>query len=638
MSPRTAYSSASEPKEGLRTRNFESPQLIQLQDEDAYSLPLSSNIATEARPRSPLQSIMQNPSPPSSQSLGSDSLHSNENTPPASERERSESVASNKSEEKVEKRKRSRVTPEQLQRLERFFSLDRNPTASRRREISQMLGMQERQTQIWFQNRRAKARLPDGKQQRHRRVTVEIPPPDSPPQLSASIQVDLHNLIHEDDGELLFDFKFTFGHTERSVHDLTAVTIIPCTDLYIGSWRRISTIAAKHDLVAYVSDVKRCLTWYIHSEGFGFKMEIPFNTIVETKLTNVAPGSGLASFILSEPPLFYLENIGPSSTDGNPQRYWKRGLDWTEGQQASRVLRHDLIGSAPQLSHLLRNLRNMRNQVPTDIPLLQPSYQSNQNIAPVSGLELPPPPLANLMGPGMPYEDHNVLEPSVSHHDNHFGKRSTYGVSPGVSPSSDVPYSNEGDRPPPYSAPSSMSFSFTEQQQNSQQSRRSSGVFGTNGGAPYSGFERPILHRSHSADNFLEVPISHNVAPRPYSAQAIPRSFYNDTSYHSTSQSGIQPHHTQGEDSQIHRANTPLSTTSGYTTHEQLIPPHLDPRHQQHIIMQNSPSPPLLTTPYHPPPHLFNRPVHTDHLGSGTSPLHSSPLHSSYSSVDYQAQ
>jgi hypothetical protein len=52
-----------------------------------------------------------------------------------------------------EKRKRSRVTPEQLVQLERYFAADRSPTAARRHEISELLGMQERQTQIWFQNR-----------------------------------------------------------------------------------------------------------------------------------------------------------------------------------------------------------------------------------------------------------------------------------------------------------------------------------------------------------------------------------------------------------------------------------------------------------------------------------------------------
>lgn len=52
-----------------------------------------------------------------------------------------------------EKRKRSRVTPEQLAHLERIFAVDKSPTAAKRKEISEMLGMQERQTQIWFQNR-----------------------------------------------------------------------------------------------------------------------------------------------------------------------------------------------------------------------------------------------------------------------------------------------------------------------------------------------------------------------------------------------------------------------------------------------------------------------------------------------------
>lgn len=52
-----------------------------------------------------------------------------------------------------EKRKRTRVTPEQLEQLESFFAADRSPTAARRKEISDLLGMQERQTQVWFQNR-----------------------------------------------------------------------------------------------------------------------------------------------------------------------------------------------------------------------------------------------------------------------------------------------------------------------------------------------------------------------------------------------------------------------------------------------------------------------------------------------------
>jgi len=61
--------------------------------------------------------------------------------------------ADNLLKQRPEKRKRSRVTPEQLIELEREFSTNRTPTGAERKAISDRLGMNERQTQIWFQNR-----------------------------------------------------------------------------------------------------------------------------------------------------------------------------------------------------------------------------------------------------------------------------------------------------------------------------------------------------------------------------------------------------------------------------------------------------------------------------------------------------
>ncbi|KDR76406.1 hypothetical protein GALMADRAFT_67940, partial [Galerina marginata CBS 339.88] len=230
-----------------------------------------------------------------------------------------------------EKRKRSRVTPEQLVQLERYFAMDRSPTASRRRDISDLLGMQERQIQIWFQNRRAKAKLLDGKHgsRGHSMEATLQTPPESPP----VVEGDLHNLIHEDG----------------------PVTIIPCTDLTVGTWRRIAT-SEKHDLVAYISELRRCLIWFIQSGGYGFKMEVPFDTVIDTQYDNVASGSALAVFVLSQPPTFYLENISSPRSDGSAIRTWKRCSDWTEGHQATQVLRHTLVGSAAPLALVLQNL------------------------------------------------------------------------------------------------------------------------------------------------------------------------------------------------------------------------------------------------------------------------------------------
>ncbi|KAL4066766.1 hypothetical protein V8B97DRAFT_1659865 [Scleroderma yunnanense] len=264
----------------------------------------------------------------------------------------SSSVASPGPKPEREKRKRSRVTPEQLVHLERFFAMDRSPTAARRKEISDMLGMQERQTQIWFQNRRAKAKLQDGKKGRGESAES---PPDTPPELATGYQAELHHLLHEDE----------------------PITIIPCTDLSIGTWRRIATTVGKHDLVAYLCDARRCLTWFIHSAGYGFKMEVPFDIIADTEFTNAAPGSGLVSFLLARPPTFYLETLSPPTPaqGTEPIRHWKQCADWTEGQQATKILRHDLVGSAVQLAHVLRHLNAHTSG--SDIQLHSPSYMNH---------------------------------------------------------------------------------------------------------------------------------------------------------------------------------------------------------------------------------------------------------------------
>ena len=105
----------------------------------------------------PANSPQPHPASTRSSSYGSDSepLDLDDDKEPASGPQRPRSASGSKPGAKAEKekRKRSRVTPEQLVHLERYFVLDRSPPAARRREISERLGMQERQTQIWFQNR-----------------------------------------------------------------------------------------------------------------------------------------------------------------------------------------------------------------------------------------------------------------------------------------------------------------------------------------------------------------------------------------------------------------------------------------------------------------------------------------------------
>lgn len=116
----------------------------------------NSNAALDSSP-SPVSSSSQSPANVGavqhSSPSPSDSTEVDPTKSPSSGPQRSKSISAAGGKWEREKRKRSRVTPEQLIHLEHFFSMDRSPTAARRKEISDLLGMQERQTQIWFQNR-----------------------------------------------------------------------------------------------------------------------------------------------------------------------------------------------------------------------------------------------------------------------------------------------------------------------------------------------------------------------------------------------------------------------------------------------------------------------------------------------------
>jgi regulatory protein PHO2 len=173
---------------------------------------------------------------------------------------------------------------------------------------------------------------------------VDLTPPDKPPLLAPGRQDELQNLLLED--ERRFDFD-VFEKCSNYSFFSPAVNIIPCTALAIGEFRRIAQVSGQFDLVAYLCEGRRSLTWFIHTAGRGFKMEIPYEIVRDTAFMNSGPGTGVASFVLSRPPLFFCDhNMSLSSPS---QRQWRPCEDWTEGRQASKVLKHDLSGSAMQV-------------------------------------------------------------------------------------------------------------------------------------------------------------------------------------------------------------------------------------------------------------------------------------------------
>lgn len=274
-------------------------------------------------------------------------------------------------------------------------------------------------------------------------------------------------------------------------------------------------------------------------------MEIPFETIAHTDFRNAGPGEGLATFTLSQPPLFYLEHItSPRSGGGYGGgliKTWKKCSDWTEGTQASLVLRHDLIGSAVQLAHVLQDLRNFRTRA--SLPLISPpSFSSTGEIigatsaGPSLSLQIPQPPLAALQGHNYSSSAGHLQRPQFvahsrkrsssdtsvfAHHPPSSYSGNDYGTEGsfhGMGAPRSASYSSTSfssqlplSRPSPISIPVSYSQAYVQRPSTDYLPHDSSS---------------PLQHNDPSSGDYSTVPISHASLHR--SSFSTPAAHYNE--------------------------------------------------------------------------------------------------------------
>ena len=123
---------------------------------------------------------------------------------------------------------------------------------------------------------------------------------------------------------------------------------LACRSLSIGTWRRVGQ--STMDLVIFYSPDKACMTYYIHNDAAGYKVEYPFayirNITVEPgdvliPVEGASPRMGGLVVELTRPPRFYMDSSGSGG-------FYECG-DFTEQQQASKVMVHHLGGP----SHVL---------------------------------------------------------------------------------------------------------------------------------------------------------------------------------------------------------------------------------------------------------------------------------------------
>ncbi|KAI9820945.1 MAG: hypothetical protein M1832_003417 [Thelocarpon impressellum] len=254
--------------------------------------------------------------------------------------------------------KRQRATQDQLATLEVEFNQNPTPTAVVRERIAQDINMTERSVQIWFQNRRAKIKLLAKKSIETGEDCDAIP---------ESMRHYLALQAMESGKPLGRGFPGRSGpldpygnagllmNAEQNNPSKVVIHHFACRSLSIGSWRRVGQNAM--DLVIFYSPDKACITYYINNDSAGYKIEYPFayirNVSLEAGDGNAGgpaggqkPGGLLIE--LSRPPNFFMDSSGSGG-------FYQCG-DFTEEQQASRIMVHHLGGHPKVLSGQLQKL------------------------------------------------------------------------------------------------------------------------------------------------------------------------------------------------------------------------------------------------------------------------------------------
>lgn len=225
-------------------------------------------------------------------------------------------------------KKRQRATPNQLTVLRAEFRINPTPNAKTREEIGRKIDMTERSVQIWFQNKRAKAK------QYNRRSNE----PNIPKMLP----------FMGPDGQFNSMYPYypagNFVNIPNSNFSMSNEVFLPCSTLSIGTWRRVSQSGDISSEIHFTySFVDNSLNYTMYSQGTSFKIKYHMTQV--KMITVVSPANQNTAELkiqLTASPRFYIQS---SKKPG----VWVPTEDFTEERQASNILAHSITGPAVQL-------------------------------------------------------------------------------------------------------------------------------------------------------------------------------------------------------------------------------------------------------------------------------------------------
>ncbi|ORX46304.1 homeobox-domain-containing protein [Hesseltinella vesiculosa] len=265
-------------------------------------------------------------------------------------------------------RKRTHLKPSQVAVLQESFVTNSLPDTAIRSRLARELDVSERTIQIWFQNRRAKARKLEANSDGRalllpnvRTGWIESPMAKSSPRYQPTFRALLTPERYEEASSLkkhrsqraVSTHYDTTQHTDLStslsparamsegakcqaLHS-TTTAIMPVNALQIGTWTRYlsSTYCREWDLQCFCLPLERLFVWQVQDNGHFFRMTIAFDNVRQIRLVQSQENQQEGQLELDVDHVDFSMCQKQLQSQGYDEETWIRCGDFSESQQAS---------------------------------------------------------------------------------------------------------------------------------------------------------------------------------------------------------------------------------------------------------------------------------------------------------------
>ncbi|KAI9030775.1 hypothetical protein CLU79DRAFT_731435 [Phycomyces nitens] len=322
-------------------------------------------------------------------------------------------------------RKRTYLRPPQVATLQESFESNPLPDASSRASLARQLGVTDRTIQVWFQNRRAKSRKMESlssvlgqtnsfNQLRPGMLDTDKVP--APPRYQATFRTlmtperfeELRQQQDQDSAQprrrprssskpepkslfmdepcqralsegisLIASQQVPISASPLGLFAATSVKLVslPVNVLRVGSWTRFAdsnSPGTDWDLACYGSPTERQLIWQVQAEGHHFRVQIPFGSICQLRLSQqvqVETGDIVGQLDVTLDPTVLEFSMWRQGVDSD----WVRCGDFSEERQASQSAVHTLQGSHDAFKLALLDLVTLSPELASKVTINHPS-------------------------------------------------------------------------------------------------------------------------------------------------------------------------------------------------------------------------------------------------------------------------